>query len=203
MFYISIFQFCCKNYAGLSIQYFKTKTILKLYLPKKANKYNRILSLLLNWIQCKSKGSCSSTNHICAEKSSFLVDIDDQGTVPKVHLWIKMFQKWKIDWIVKNYVCPIFISIQGFVTMRKSFGLVTSFFRSLFSTSMSMVDLSVQKLFPLGWVFETASCSLKHLMMQNCESAVALRKMFASYSFTISFKRCLILKVLNWENRFC
>ena len=104
---------------------------------------------------------------------------------------------------MKNYVCPIFISIQGFVTMRKSFGLVTSFFRSLFSTSMSMVDLSVQKLFPLGWVFETASCSLKHLMMQNCESAVALRKMFASYSFTISFKRCLILKVLNWENRFC
>ena len=87
LFYISIFQFCCKNYAGLSIQYFKTKTILKLYLPKKSNENNRILSLLLNWIQCKSKGSCSSTNHICAEKdNSFLVDIDDQGTVPKVHL---------------------------------------------------------------------------------------------------------------------
>ena len=99
-------------------------------------------------------------------------------------------------------MCPIFISIQGFVTMRKSFGLVTSFFRSLFSTSMSMVDLSVQKLFPLGWVFETASCSLKHLMMQNCESAVALRKMFASYSFN-TFKMSYSKSILNWETRFC
>ena len=77
LFYISIFQFCCKNYAGLSIQYFKTKTILKLYLPKKSNKYiqqNFIsiieLDLEMIWIRCKSKGSCSSTNHICAEKNS-------------------------------------------------------------------------------------------------------------------------------------
>ena len=128
------------------------------------------------WIRCKAREVAVPPNQICgesAEKKIGLVLVLKHEKL-KNDLSVYLLPKIGNFCMKKIWVQSFpfrFVTTLPIHEKKKVLAWSRLFFRSLFSTSMSLVDLSVQKLFSLGWVFEMASCSLKHLMMQDCESA--------------------------------